>query len=50
MGKELASRGLRAGPSAAAAVIAGVRVARELSRGVVVVVLPDGADRYGAAP
>lgn len=38
--------GLLAGPSSGAAVIAALRVARELESGSIVTVFPDGADRY----
>ena len=34
------------GWSAGAALVAAARVARELERGVVVAILPDGAERY----
>jgi cysteine synthase B len=38
--------GLRVGPSGGAAVTVALAVARQLTRGTVVTVLPDGADRY----
>ncbi|MGH2374103.1 MAG: PLP-dependent cysteine synthase family protein [bacterium] len=38
--------GVFAGPSSGAALLAALAVGRELSRGVVVVVFPDGGDRY----
>ncbi len=41
-----ARRGLLLGWSAGAALVAAERVARELDRGVVVAILPDGAERY----
>ncbi len=34
------------GPSAGAAMLAAVQVAQEIEEGVIVVVLPDGGDRY----
>jgi len=45
-----ARRGLLLGWSAGAAVAAAARVARGLERGVVVTVLPDGAQRYLSDP
>ena len=45
-----ALRGLRIGWSSGAAIVAAARVAREAGRGVVVTVLPDGADRYADEP
>jgi S-sulfo-L-cysteine synthase (O-acetyl-L-serine-dependent) len=48
--KALARRGLPLGWSAGAAVVAAARVARGLSHGVVVCVLPDGAERYLSEP
>jgi cysteine synthase B len=42
----LARHGIAAGMSSGAALAGAVQVARELSRGVVVVVFPDGGDRY----
>lgn len=48
--KAQARRGLLLGWSAGAAVAAAARVARELSDGVVVCVLPDGAERYLSEP
>jgi cysteine synthase B len=50
MAKRQSRRGLALGWSAGAAVAAAQRVARELERGVVVVVLPDGASRYLGDP
>ncbi len=50
MAKRQARRGLLIGASAGAAVVAAERVARELERGVVVCVLPDGAERYLGEP
>ncbi|MCS7050789.1 MAG: pyridoxal-phosphate dependent enzyme [Thermomicrobium sp.] len=44
------SEGLLVGPSAAAAVVAALRVARELERGVVVVILPDSGLKYLSTP
>ncbi|MGQ0551145.1 MAG: PLP-dependent cysteine synthase family protein [Armatimonadota bacterium] len=41
-----AEEGVFAGPSSGAALVAALAVARELSAGVVVVVFPDGGDRY----
>jgi cysteine synthase B len=45
-----ARRGLLLGWSAGAALVAAARVARELERGVVVAILPDGAERYLSDP
>jgi cysteine synthase len=42
--------GLPIGWSAGAAVMAAERIARELPRGLVVCVLPDGAERYLGDP
>lgn len=51
LARELArSEGLLVGPSAAAAVVAGLRVARELERGVVVMILPDSGLKYLSTP
>lgn len=44
--RRLARAGISTGPSGGAAVAASLRVASGLDRGVVVTVLPDGADRY----
>lgn len=44
--RRLASRGVLIGPSGGAAVWAALTVARELTEGVVVTVLPDGGSRY----
>ena len=46
MAARMARRGLLIGWSAGAALVAAARVARELERGVVVAILPDGAERY----
>jgi cysteine synthase B len=46
MAKRQARRGLLIGWSAGAALAAAERVARELERGTVVAILPDGAERY----
>jgi len=46
MVKRQARRGLMLGWSSGAALVAAERVARELDHGVVVCVLPDGAERY----
>ena len=46
MAKRQASRGLPIGWSAGAALVAAERVARRLEAGVVVAILPDGAERY----
>jgi cysteine synthase len=43
-------RGLVIGWSSGAAIVAAARVAREAGRGVVVTVLPDGADRVADEP
>ena len=45
-----AKRGLLLGWSAGAALVAAERVARDLARGLVVVMLPDGAERYLSEP
>ncbi|HEY2953739.1 MAG TPA: PLP-dependent cysteine synthase family protein [Candidatus Eisenbacteria bacterium] len=50
MAKRQARRGLAIGASAGAAVVASERVARALARGVVVCILPDGAERYLGDP
>ncbi len=50
MVKRQARRGLALGWSAGAALVAAQRVARGLTRGVVVAVLPDGAERYLSEP
>jgi cysteine synthase B len=50
MVKAQARRGLLLGWSAGAAVVAAARVARALTHGVVVCVLPDGAERYLSEP
>jgi len=50
MAKRQARHGLLIGWSAGAAVVAAERVAREITRGVVVCVLPDGAERYLGDP
>jgi cysteine synthase B len=50
MVERLARRGLPMGWSAGAAVVAAERVARRLRHGVVVAVLPDGAERYLSEP
>jgi len=50
MVKRQARRGLLLGWSAGAAVIAAERVAQRLERGVVVCILPDGAERYLGEP
>jgi S-sulfo-L-cysteine synthase (O-acetyl-L-serine-dependent) len=46
MAKRQARRGLLLGWSAAAALVAAERAAREIPRGVVVAILPDSAERY----
>ena len=48
--KRQARRGLLLGWSAGAALVAAARVARTLTSGLVVVVLPDGAERYLSEP
>ena len=48
--KRQARRGLLLGWSAGAALVAAARVARTLSAGLVVAVLPDGAERYLSEP
>ena len=51
MARDLARiEGILAGPSGGAAVLAALRTARELERGVVVTVIPDGGSRYLADP
>jgi len=50
MAKRHTRRGLPLGWSAGAAVVAAERVARTLERGVVVAILPDGAERYLSEP
>jgi cysteine synthase len=51
MARELARReGLFVGVSAAAAVVAALQVARELTQGIVVPLLPDGGFKYTSAP
>jgi cysteine synthase B len=50
MAKRQARRGLPIGWSAGAAVVAAERVAREVARGIVVCILPDGAERYLGDP
>ncbi len=50
MAKRQARLGLPLGGSAGAAVVAAARVARALERGLVVVVLPDSAERYLGDP
>jgi cysteine synthase B len=50
MAKRQARRGLLIGWSAGAAIVAAERVARELTRGIVVCVLPDSAERYLGDP
>lgn len=50
MARRQARRGMLLGWSAAAALVAAERVARELASGVVVAVLPDGAERYLSSP
>jgi len=50
MVKRQARRGLLLGWSAGAALVAAERVARGLVRGVVVAILPDGAERYLSEP
>ena len=50
MAKDQARRGLALGWSAGAALVAARRVARGITRGVVVAILPDGADRYLSDP
>ena len=42
--------GLFVGISAGAAVVAALRVARELAHGVIVALLPDGGFKYASAP
>jgi cysteine synthase len=41
-----AGEGWLVGPSAGAAMVAALRVAGEVQEGVIVVILPDGGDRY----
>src|SRR6185369_13258822 len=50
MVKRQARRGLLLGWSAGAALVAAERVAQTLERGLVVTVLPDGAERYLSEP
>ena len=50
MAKRQARRGLLVGCSAGAALVAAERLAREIQRGVVVAILPDGAERYLGDP
>jgi cysteine synthase B len=50
MVKRQARRGLLLGWSAGAALVAAERLARGLTRGVVVAILPDGAERYLSEP
>nr|WP_038038090.1 cysteine synthase family protein [Thermorudis peleae] len=51
MARQLArEEGLFVGPSAAAAVVAAFRVARELDHGVIVVILPDSGVKYLSTP
>jgi len=50
MAKRMVRRGLSIGWSGGAALVAAARVARELERGVVVAILPDGAERYLGDP
>jgi cysteine synthase B len=50
MVKRQAKRGLLLGWSAGAALVAAERVARHLARGVIVAILPDGAERYLSEP
>ena len=50
MVKRQARRGLLLGWSAGAALVAAARVARGLAHGVVVAILPDGAERYLSEP
>lgn len=51
LARELARvEGLLVGPSAAAAVVAALRVARELDHGVVVTILPDSGLKYLSTP
>lgn len=50
MAKRVARQGFPVGWSAGAAVVAAERIARELTRGVVVCILPDGAERYLGDP
>lgn len=50
MAKRQSRRGLPVGWSAGAALVAAERVARALDRGVVVAILPDGAERYLSDP
>jgi cysteine synthase B len=42
--------GLLLGPSAAAAIVAALRVARELDQGVIVAILPDSGLKYLSTP
>ena len=50
MVRRQARRGLLLGWSAGAALVAAERVARGLTRGVIVAILPDGAERYMSEP
>ena len=51
MARQLARQeGLFVGISAGAAVVAALRVARELASGGVVALLPDGGFKYASAP
>ena len=50
MVKRQARRGLLLGWSAGAALVAAERVARQLAAGVIVAILPDGAERYLSEP
>jgi cysteine synthase B len=50
MVKRQARRGLLLGWSAGAALVAAERVARTLTRGMVIAILPDGAERYMSEP
>ena len=50
MVKHQARHGLLLGWSAGAALVVAERVARELAYGVVVAMLPDGAERYLSEP
>jgi cysteine synthase B len=50
MVRRQARRGLLLGWSAGAALVAAEQVARDLARGVVVAILPDGAERYLSEP
>jgi cysteine synthase B len=50
MAKRQAKRGLLLGWSAAGALVAAERLAREIPRGVIVAILPDSAERYLGEP